>query len=263
MNANENRLLAQLDAESRDLLERAAERIEAKRGLVLIDVDRPIEYVYFPIDAIGSIVSATPEGVAVETATVGSEGMVGIPVFLGTDRTVAQAFCQVSGVMLRVPVNAFREALERSARLRVILGAYTMAFITQTAQASACNRLHTMRQRCARWLLETHDRVQGDTFDLTQEFLAQMLGVRRATVSEVAASLQRDGLIEYEYRRITVVNRAGLEAAACDCYRIVHREYERLVQGCSEGPAFPDTATSSNGSTTLRAAEDPQSERLE
>ena len=180
--------------------------------------------------------------------------------FLGSDRTSSQAFCQVSGSALRLSADAFREQLARSATLRTALGTYTLAFLTQTSQASACNRLHTMRERCARWLLETHDRVARETFDLTQEFLSEMLGVRRATVSEVASALQRDGLISYEYRRITVLDRDGLEAAACDCYRIIKHEYQRLIEGYVAPTVFADVRTSVDAQTALEPPSAPQAE---
>ena len=165
-------------------------------------------------------------GEAVETATIGPEGMAGIPAFLDADQMSCQTFCQVPGRAYRLPVAAFRAEIDRSDELRRLLSRYVVAFHVQTSQTSACTRLHSMRERCARWLLHTHDRVNGGTFALTQEFLAQMMGVRRATVSEVAAGLQRDGLIEYSYRQITVLDRVGLEAAACECYRIITAEYD-------------------------------------
>jgi CRP-like cAMP-binding protein len=258
-----NRLIAHLDAEIRERLTSAGDTVALKKKFVVIDIDRPIEHVYFPIDSVISVVAATRAGVAIETATVGCEGMVGLPLFLGSDRTTSQAFCQVSGTALRLSADAFREQLSQSDELRAALGTYTLAFITQTAQTSACNRLHTMRERCARWLLETHDRVARPTFDLTQEFLSEMLGVRRATVSEVATALQRDGLISYEYRRITVLDRSGLEAAACDCYRIIKREYDRLIEGRSTQTVFANVRTSVDAQTTLEPPAAPQSDVLE
>ncbi len=152
------------------------------------------------------------DGSAVETAAVGWEGMVGLAGFLGTDRTTAQAFCQIRGDALRS-----------------ILNRYTHAHFTQVAQASACKRLHTMRQRCARWLLETHDRVHRDTFPLTQELLAQMLGVTRPSVTVAARTLQQAGLIRYRRGEITVLDRDGLEEAACECYQSTREAYERLI----------------------------------
>jgi len=255
-----NRLIAHLDADTQEQLAAAGETVTLKKKFVVIDIDRPIEHVYFPLDSVISVVAATRAGVAIETATIGCEGMAGLPVFLGSDRTSSQAFCQVSGTALRLTADAFRDELSRSEELRAALGTYTLAFLTQTSQASACNRLHTMRERCARWLLETHDRVGRETFDLTQEFLSEMLGVRRATVSEVASALQRDGLIRYEYRRITVLDRDGLEAAACDCYRIIKHEYQRLIEGRVAQTVFADVRTSIDTETTLEPPAEPQSE---
>jgi len=263
MDILKNRLIAHLSPETRERLAAVGETVALKKKFVAIDIDRPIEHVYYPLDCVISIVSATRARVAVETATVGCEGVAGLPLFLGSDRTTSQAFCQVSGNAFRVSADDFLDQLSMSDELRGAVGRYTLAFITQTAQTSACNRLHTMRERCARWLLETHDRVARETFDLTQEFLSQMLGVRRATVSEVASSLQRDGLISYEYRRITVLDRDGLEAAACDCYCIIKREYERLIEGHTSPTMFADVRTSVDAQTTLESPPAPESELVE
>ncbi len=225
-----NRLLALLEDDARQRLMDVAERTPLRLKQILFDANAPIEHVYFVEDGVVSLVAGTGDGVVVETATVGNEGVVGLPLFLGADRTSAQALAQIAGTAYRVPADAFREELRRDEGLVQLLGRYTQAFIAQTAQTSACNRLHTMRQRCARWLLECHDRVEGDTFILTQEFLSKLLGVRRATVSEVASGLQRDGVIQYEYGHITVRDRSALERETCECYAIIKREYERLIE---------------------------------
>jgi hypothetical protein len=135
--------------------------------------------------------------------------------------------------------------------LTALLHRYTQALFTQVAQASACNRLHQIRQRCARWLLQTHDRVGDDEFPLTQDFLAQMLGVRRASVSEVASAMQKAGLIEYRYGRVRIADRAALEQAACECYRIIVNEYDRLLEGRSVGSPLDGLVTSDGKQTTV------------
>lgn len=224
-----NRILAALPANELERIEPFLERVDLQLRHVLIDPNRPIEHVYFVEEGIISILGVMEDGTAVETATVGNEGMVGTPVFLGTDRTAAQAFTQVSGWGHRLPVGVLREELARGGELGRLLGLYTQAMITLTAQNSACNRVHTTEQRCARWLLLTADRAGRDTFDLTQFFLSQMLGVRRATVTEIAGALQARGFIDYSRGRITVVDRAGLEATSCECYGVIISEFDRLL----------------------------------
>ncbi|HVZ31041.1 MAG TPA: Crp/Fnr family transcriptional regulator [Polyangiaceae bacterium] len=167
----------------------------------------------------------------VEVATIGNEGLVGLPVVLGVDRTPTQAFVQVSGTAWRMRSASLRAALERHAPLRHVLNRYTQALFTLLAQGAACNRVHSMRERCARWLLLTHDRVESDEFKLTQAFLAQMLGVRRATVNEVAQQLQGEGSIRYVRGVVSVLSRERLEQTSCECYLIIRSEFERLIEG--------------------------------
>lgn len=226
-----NRLLGSLPEPALRALRPHLRRVELPLKDVLFNVDVPIEYVYFPEDTVVSILSVMPDGSAVEVATVGREGMVGLPAVLGVEKGQALAFVQVPGHGLRVEAQAFREHVQRSGATRNVLDRYTQALFTQVSQGAACNRLHSIDERCARWLLMTHDRVGADRFPLTQQFLAQMLGVRRAGVSEVASQLQREGLLTYQRGVIRIVDRAGLEAAACECYRIIRSEFDRLVEG--------------------------------
>jgi CRP-like cAMP-binding protein len=188
-----------------------------------------IPYVYFPLSTVASLVVKMQDGQIVEVATVGNEGMVGLPVFLGARTFSGQAFTQVAGEAVRMPSTLFRSEVGRLSSLHEVLHHYTQALFTQISQSAACNRLHSVDQRCARWLLMTEDRVGAEQFPLTQEFLSQMLGVRRAGVSEVASRLQREGLIQYSRGIIKVVNRPGLEAAACECYAIVKQAYDHLL----------------------------------
>ena len=190
------------------------------------------------------------------------QGIVGLPLFHGVDRTAAQCFCQVPGEALRMSAASFQDEVRRNGVLAMTLGRYTQALFTQVAQSSACNRVHTMRARCARWLLQTHDRVTSDTFCLTQRFLTQMLGVRRATVTEAAGSLQSAGLIEYKMGTIRVLDRQGLESAACECYLIISRELERLLDGRESPNPFQRVHTSSHGQSELTEPT-PRSEQLE
>jgi CRP-like cAMP-binding protein len=184
--------------------------------------------VYFPTNCVISLVTYLKDGTSVEMATIGLEGMVGLPVFLGSDTMPSRAFGQVAGDSLRITAAAFTAEIERNGPLVRVLNLYTQALFNQVAQTTACNRVHLVQQRCARWLLQTHDRVGSDHFFLTQEFLAQMLGVRRSGVSAAAGLLQKAGLIRYARGWMTVLDRPGLESAACECYGVIKKEFDRL-----------------------------------
>ncbi len=251
-----NRLLAALPPDEHARLAPHLEPVTLTLREVLFDIDQPIAHVYFPEAAVVSVLSAMADGTAVETATVGHEGVVGLPVFLGTDRTSAQAFAQVPGPALRMTADDFRAAAANSPALTRALHRYTQALFTLVAQNSACNRLHAMTARCARWLLHTHDRVENGDFPLTHQFLSQMLGVRRATVTEAMGALQAAGHVTYEMGRVRVVDRAGLERATCECYAIITREFDRLLGGPDDAPSRPPSpldrvATSADGRSTL------------
>lgn len=246
-----NRLLAALATDQYACLEPHLELVRMEVREIVYDVGRPISHVYFVESGILSIVSPASDGSAVETATVGFEGMVGVPVFLDTDRSAAtQAFCQISGESLRMPADAFRRATQET-DLRPVLNRYIQALFTQVAQSSACNRLHPVSQRCARWLLQTHDRMERRDFPLTQGFLSQMLGVRRATVAAAAGHLQSAGLIEYAHGIVTVKDRAGLERTSCECYAVVRSEFDRLLDGHSTPSPLDGLQASIGGKTTL------------
>jgi CRP-like cAMP-binding protein len=259
--ATRNRLLAALPESEFAQLAPRLRREPLELRHVVSEYDQPPERIYFPETCIISIVAPLSDGSAVETATVGNDGFVGIPVFLGGDRMAAQAFCQVPGETLSLSVDEFRQALARGGRLPVLLGRYTQAMYTQTAQSSACNRIHGIRERCARWLLMTQDRVGANEFPLTQMVLAQMLGVRRATVTEAAGALQRAGHIVYAYGRITVRDRHGLESAACECYRIIRRETDRLLEGTALPDPLQGVRLSEGGMSTLGDASGEQPSR--
>lgn len=169
-------------------------------------------------------------GALIEVATVGNEGMVGIPLFLGAEVTPGTSFSQVPGDALRMPADAFRKAIANDGPFTKILHRYTQALMVQISQGTACNRAHSLEERCARWLLLCHDRVGADEFMLTQEFLSQMLGVRRASVNLVAATFQEAGFIEYRRGRIRILNRRGLESASCQCYAVIREEYDRMLE---------------------------------
>ncbi len=169
------------------------------------------------------------DGAMVEVGTIGREGMTGLPVLHGAESSPLFTFAQIPGDHARLPVAAFREAVAPGTALHGLLQRFAQAYYVLTAQGAGCNRLHPAEERCARWLLLTHDRVGADTFPLSHEFLGYMLGVRRASVSVAMGILQRVGLISYHRGVVTVLDRPGLEEAACECYAIIQGQFERLL----------------------------------
>jgi CRP-like cAMP-binding protein len=204
---------------------------------VLYEPDEPITYVYFPNNGVISLVTVMEDGATVEVGTVGNEGMAGLPVFLGADSSPGKAFSQIPGESARMRADALRRHVERGGPLVSLLHRYTQALMAEMAQSIACNRLHSLEERCARWLLMTQDRVGSDRFALTQQFLAQMLGARRPSVTVAAGMLQRAELIGYSRGKIAVLDRKGLEAVSCECYRVVRREFDRLAGGPEAVPS--------------------------
>jgi CRP-like cAMP-binding protein len=227
--SQQNGLLGLLPLDVQRRLSRDFETPSLALKEVLFEPNERIDHVYFPLSSVLSMVATTHNGVAVEVATIGNEGMLGVPLFLGVDSAPLKAFAQVSGETLRMGARAFRQHVQREPKLAGVLRRYTQALMVQIAQGTVCNRAHSIEQRCCRWLLMTNDRVGTSHFVLTQEFLALMLGVRRATVSEAAAALQGAGLIQYRRGLVNIVNRRGLEQRACECYRIIRDEYARLL----------------------------------
>jgi CRP-like cAMP-binding protein len=224
-----NQILAALPRKDFDRLRPQLEPVTLGLKELIYEPNTPIPYIYFPTTGVTSILTTMKNGKAIEVGMVGKEGMLGLPVFLGSDRSSGQSFSQVPGESLRLAADAFRAAIQRSRALVDLLHRYTQAVFTQVSQSAACNSLHSIEKRCARWLLMTHDRIEIDEFVLTQELLSMMLGVRRASVAEVAERLQDAGLIRYRRGRIGMLDRKGLEAAVCECYGIIRAEYERLL----------------------------------
>lgn len=185
--------------------------------------------VYFPLSAVYSLVAGADGHLAVEVATIGHEGFVGLPVYLGAASSPQTAFCQIPGDAAVLGIVEFRRALSRDGALHALLSRYTQVTMVQISQNVVCNRNHPAEQRMARWLLTTQDRVGRDEFPLTQEFLAQMLGVHRPTVSETAQRIQARGVIRYRRGIVTVADRQGLVGLACDCYRIVKTEFDAIA----------------------------------
>jgi CRP-like cAMP-binding protein len=226
----QNRILAALPPKELKRLEPKVEAVSLEFKQPVYEPGEPIRHVYFPTSGVVSLVTVMSDDQPVEIATVGREGMVGLPVFLEAGEIPGRAFCQVPGAALRMEAEAFKVEAQWGGGLTSLLLRYTQALFNQVAQSAACNRTHTVEERCARWLLMTQDRVGEDRFPLTQEFMAMMLGVRRATVNVAAGILQRAGFITYMRGRITVLDRPGLESASCECYAKVQSEFDRLLK---------------------------------
>src|SRR2546423_1834111 len=224
-----NRLLAALDASDLERINGDLEVGEYASGHILYEPHETAKFVYFPFTCVVSIINSVDGGSSVEVGTVGNEGMAGLAVFLDSGESPSRTLVQVAGTMARLRADSFRKLVEVSPRFRSLMNRFTLAFLGQVAQTATCNRAHTIDERCARWLLMTHDRVDADNFSLTHEFLAFMLGVRRAGVTVAAGILQKAGLITYRRGNIKVVNRQGLEDAACECYKIVRNEFDKLL----------------------------------
>lgn len=225
----QNQLLAALPQKEFERLWPNLEIVSLTFQQILYEANQPIEYVYFPNNGIISLVTITEDGGTVEAATVGNEGMVGICVLLGVDEIPVRAISHIAGEAWRMKTETFKREITSDSPLYALLLRYTQVLVSQLSQTVACNRLHSVEERCCRWLLLCQDRVQSNQFALTQETLAQMLGVRRASVSVVAAILQKAGLIRYSRGKITILDRTGLEAASCECYRVVKAEFDRLL----------------------------------
>ena len=198
---------------------------------VLHEADEVAPFLYFPTKGVISMLTVLTSGEAVEIATIGNEGMADISAFFGLRTSPARLLVQVPGEAIRMSRDAFDQHLARSTELRQLLGAYSITMFIEVSQTAACNRLHPIEQRCARWLLMTHDRVDGDTFPITQEFLSEMLGVRRATVSVAEEKLQNAGVIRYSRGDMEILDRRGLEARACECYAIIRKRFDALAGG--------------------------------
>ena len=224
-----NRLLAVLAPEERDRLLRGAKSEPVEAHQVLYTAGSEISHVYFPVTGMISLVVKMTDADDVEAMTIGNEGVIGIAVILGVASSTMEALCQIPGRALKVPARAVVEEIRRTASVNRLLLRYAEAMMVQLAQHAACNRTHSIEQRCARWLLMTRDRVASDEFPLTQQFLAEMLGVRRATVTMIAGALHKAGLIDYSRGRIRIVDGRGLERVACECYDVVRRLMKTLT----------------------------------
>lgn len=228
--SSENYLLRALPSAELRKLRAELEPVDLPIHHEIYASETEIRQVVFPRTMMVSLVTSMEDGTTVEMGIVGRHGMVGLPIFLGAKTAPSEAFVQVAGVGWKLDASAFRRLATPGTQLHARLLRYTQAFLVQSGQAAACNALHSLAQRCARWLLMTSDEIgEVSEYPLTQDFLAQMLGVRRAGVSGAETALQKKKLILSRRGRITILDREGLESAACECYGIIRRETERLA----------------------------------
>nr|WP_295107518.1 Crp/Fnr family transcriptional regulator [uncultured Caulobacter sp.] len=203
--------------------------VDLEKGRLLYDPGDPIDQVYFPTDCVISLMTLMENGAAIESATVGREGALGLMAAVAPRQSLSRAIVQAPGSALRIASGPLHDAWSRSAALRDLVDRHNEALFGHAIQSVACNALHAVEARFCRWLLSCHDRLDTNTVSLTQEFLADMLGVQRTTVTAVAGSLQAKGLIRYRRGVVDILDRAGLEAMTCECYGAVRRGYERLL----------------------------------
>lgn len=226
----DNLLLSHLTPDEHRALSPDLQVVRLELGQILHAPDEKIKHVYFPATSLISLLASLDNGDSVETGLIGSEGIVGTSIALGVDAGNSLALVQGSGIALRLPSSSLPPFLKDGGIFRQKTFEFINSLFAQTAQTAACNRAHSVSQRLARWLLLTHDRIEGDELELTHELIARMLGSRRAGVSVAANDLREAGLISYTRGRVTVIDRPGLEAASCECYRMVRTHFDRLVK---------------------------------
>jgi CRP-like cAMP-binding protein len=225
----QNHLLAALPGEECARLFPHMELVPMPLGGVLYESGSELRNVYFPTDSIVSLLYVMVDGASAEIAVVGNEGIIGVALFMGGETMPNRAVVQSAGHAYRLKGQLLKQEFNRSGELQHLLLRYTQALLTQMAQTAVCNRHHSLDQQLCRWLLLSLDRLSSNQLVMTQELIANMLGVRREGVTEAAGNLQRAGLIDYSRGRITVLNRAGLEARSCECYAVVKKEFDRLL----------------------------------
>jgi CRP-like cAMP-binding protein len=231
LNGIRNRILQRLAADDVERLRPNMEPVSLSFKETLYDQGERINYLHFPESGVVSLVTDLHDDGTVETGTVGNESVVGVPAFLGMTVAAGRAICQIPGNATRIPVKAMLEERKQNTVLADLVFRAVNATMSMLAQTAACNRAHPVDERMARWLLMTHDRVDGDEFPLTQEFLSQMLGVRRPSVNTAGLGLQQAGLIRYTRGKVTIVDRKGLEASSCECYGRIATEFDRALNG--------------------------------
>lgn len=224
-----NQILTSLSPDEYERLSPHFEHVELPHGQVIIASDEPIHNVYFPNDVLISLVTQLVDGSTVEAGVAGREGMAGLPVVLGVDSTPMQSVVQIPGTAIKIKAKVVRDAFGRGGQLQSRILRYTHALFIGVSQTAACNAQHRIEERLARWLLTSSDAVEADELPLTQEFIATMMGVRRAGVTCAALILREEGLIHYNRGHIRIINREGLEAVACECYRVIKEQFNLLT----------------------------------
>ncbi len=227
-NGYKNRILASLSKAEISRLSQHLSPVDLPAGKTLLDPGQEITHAYFLETGLASVVVAMANGTMVETGITGNDGLVGFPVLLGTKTMPTRTFMQIPGAGYKIKANHLIEEFERAGTLHKKIQRYFQAHLVLTGQTAACNRLHDIAERLARWLLMCHDRMEADTFAITHEFLGHMLGTPRSTVTLAAGILNKSGLIAYSRGKVLVKDRKGLEKAACECYQTIRKEFDRL-----------------------------------
>ena len=233
--ADQNALLAALPQRSKKRITSQLRLVDLPSGTVIYEQGQEIGHVYFPVDCIISLICMTLDGHSAEISAVGHEGVVGISIFLGETSATNRAMVYSHGSAFRIPASELRREFDNDPMLRMLMLTYTQGVIDQVAQTAVCNRHHTILQQLCRWLLMSMDRLPSNEVTVTQELIANMLGVRREGITEAAGKLQRQGVIRYRRGHITVIDRPKLEALCCECYVVTERESERL-RSCFKHP---------------------------
>jgi CRP-like cAMP-binding protein len=226
---SQNRMLAALPSDEYQRLQPLLTPAELTLGMVLYETGGPVGYVYFPVNCLISLVVPMEDGSAIEVGLVGNDGMSGVSALIGEAHSTDRAIVQIAGGAVRASLTVIKEEFSRGGALHDLLFRYMTAHLKLVSQTLACNARHSVEKRLARWLLICKDRVASDDLKLTQEFIAEMLGTRRATVSMAASALQTEGLIEYRRGNIRILDQQGLEGFSCECYRVVKEESDRLL----------------------------------
>jgi CRP-like cAMP-binding protein len=224
-----NHILDALPKDEFQRIEPFLEPVTLSHGTILCHPEDRVKDVYFPTEGMISVTSISLDGKSVQIATVAKEGMTGIETILGVDSTTHQSLVQIPGEGFRMKTEIVRSEFKQCGALHDLLLRYTHAFLVQTSQSAICNRIHTVEEKLAAWLMTTSDRVDSNCLHLTQEFIAHMFGVNRPTVTSAASKLQTDGVIEYRRGKISIINAMGLEELACDCYQTVKQEYSSYI----------------------------------
>lgn len=225
-----NAILQGLDEPVAALVRKNATLVNLRLRQKIYEPEEPIEDVYFPLDSVLSVVTLMLDGSQIEVGTVGREGMSAFPLIMGASSTANNCYCQVPGTAVKITAEFFRELSAGDRGFRQLLDRYLQAYVNMLGQLAACNRLHTVYERCARWLLLTHDRVDLTDIPLTQEYLAMMLGTNRSGVTIAVATLRQAGFIRYNHGKIAVLDRPGLEDAACECYDVARKQFAGLLR---------------------------------